>query len=50
MKELKIEAKVENLETVMDFVNDQLECFHCPIKIQTQISECLLSVPDASAP
>ena len=38
MKELTIAATVENIETVTDFVNEQLEAFDCPIKAQMQIA------------
>ena len=37
MKELTIAATVENIETVTDFVNEQLEVLDCPIKAQMQI-------------
>lgn len=37
MKELLIDATVENIETVTAFVNEQLEVLNCPIKSQTQI-------------
>ena len=37
MKELTIAATVENIETVTDFVNQQLEALDCPIKAQMQI-------------
>ena len=37
MKELTIAATVENIETVTDFVNEQLEDLDCPIKAQMQI-------------
>ena len=37
MKELTIEAKVENLEAVTEFVNEELEAHDCPIKAQMQI-------------
>ena len=37
MKELTIEAKVENIETVTNFVNEQLELLDCPLKAQMQI-------------
>ena len=37
MKELTIEAKVENLEAVTEFVNAELEAYDCPIKAQMQI-------------
>ena len=38
MKELTIAATVENIETVTDFVNEQLEEMDCPMKAQMQIS------------
>lgn len=37
MKELTIAAKVENIEVVTDFVNQQLEALDCPMKAQMQI-------------
>ncbi|MBR2885812.1 MAG: ATP-binding protein [Clostridia bacterium] len=37
MKELTIAATVENIETVTDFVNEQLEAFDCLIRAQMQI-------------
>ena len=37
MKELNIAATVENIETVTDFVNEQLEVLDCPMKAQMQI-------------
>ena len=37
MKELTIAATVENIETVTDFVNEQLEALDCPMKAQAQI-------------
>ena len=37
MKELTIAATVENIETVTDFVNEQLEALGCPMKAQIQI-------------
>ncbi len=37
MKELKIAATVENIETVTEFVNEQLEALDCPMKAQMQI-------------
>ncbi|MBQ3002764.1 MAG: ATP-binding protein [Clostridia bacterium] len=37
MKELTIAATVENIETVTDFVNEQLESLDCPPKAQMQI-------------
>lgn len=37
MKELTIAATVENIETVTEFVNEQLEALDCPVKAQMQI-------------
>ena len=37
MKELTIEATVENIAVVTDFVNEQLEIYNCPLKAQMQI-------------
>ena len=37
MKELTIDAKIENIEAVTDFVNEQLEALDCPMKAQMQI-------------
>ena len=37
MKELTIAATVENIETVTDFVNRELEALDCPMKAQMQI-------------
>ena len=37
MKELTLEAKVENISTVTDFVNAALEAWHCPMKVQMQL-------------
>ena len=37
MKELTIAAKVENIEVVTNFVNEQLEALDCPMKAQMQI-------------
>ena len=37
MKELKLDATVENIEVVTDFVNEQLEALGCPMKAQMQI-------------
>ncbi len=37
MKELTIEATVENIEVVTEFVNEQLESLDCPMKAQMQI-------------
>ena len=38
MKELIIEAKIENLDTVLDFINAELEAVGCPMKMQNQIA------------
>ena len=37
MKELTVEAAVENIEVVTLFVNEELEKMECPLKVQTQI-------------
>lgn len=37
MKELTVAATVENIETVTDFVNGELEKLDCPLKAQMQI-------------
>lgn len=37
MKELTIDATVENIETVTQFVNEQLELHGCSLKAQRQI-------------
>ncbi len=37
MKELTLEATIENVTTVTDFVNEQLELYDCPMKAQMQI-------------
>lgn len=37
MKELVIDATVENMERVTEFVDGQLEQFGCPVKAQMQI-------------
>ena len=37
MKELTIAATIENISTVTDFVNEQLESYDCPMKAQMQI-------------
>ena len=39
MKELKLAATVENIETVTDFVNEQLEALDCPMKAQMRSRE-----------
>lgn len=38
MKELVIEATVENIEAVTEFVDEQLEALDCPMKAQLQIN------------
>ena len=38
MKELTLAATVENIETVTEFVNEQLEALDCPMKAQMQIA------------
>lgn len=37
MREMRIEALVENIEKVTAFVDEQLEALGCPMKAQTQI-------------
>ena len=37
MKDITVEAKVENIDVVTNFVNDILEENCCPMKIQMQI-------------
>lgn len=38
MKELTVDATVENIGKVTDFVDGQLELYDCPMKAQTQIN------------
>lgn len=38
MKELTIDATVENITSVTDFVDEQLEEFGCPLKAKMQIN------------
>ncbi|MCL2844468.1 MAG: ATP-binding protein [Chitinivibrionia bacterium] len=38
MKELSVEAKLENRDAVQNFVAEELEVFGCPIKEQTKIA------------
>ena len=38
MKELRIEARIENFDAVLEFVNTELESADCPMKTQTQIA------------
>jgi len=37
MKELTLDATVENIDVVTDFVNEQLQAHDCPLKTQMQI-------------
>lgn len=37
MKELTLDAKVENIEKVTAFVDEQMESLRCPVKAQMQI-------------
>ena len=37
MKELVVDAKIENLEQVLDFVNGELEAAGCFMKVQVQL-------------
>lgn len=37
MKELTIDATVDNIASVTDFVDEQLEAFGCPLKAKMQI-------------
>ena len=37
MKKLTIDATIENIEKVTEFVNEQLESYDCPVKAQMQI-------------
>ena len=38
MKELTVDAAVENIEVVTNFINQELEKLNCPVKAQTQIA------------
>ncbi len=38
MKELTVDAAVENIEVVTNFINEELEKLDCPVKAQTQIA------------
>jgi sigma-B regulation protein RsbU (phosphoserine phosphatase) len=38
MKKLEIEAKIENLHTVFDFINAELEKYDCPMDLQNNIN------------
>ncbi|MDD3338827.1 MAG: ATP-binding protein, partial [Lachnospiraceae bacterium] len=48
MKILTIEAKTENLEQVLRFVEEQLECYACPqkvvIKIDIAVEELFVNI------
>ncbi|MBQ9607397.1 MAG: ATP-binding protein, partial [Lachnospiraceae bacterium] len=37
MDKITIEAKVDNLNEVLAFIDEKLEANNCPMKIQTQI-------------
>lgn len=37
MKELSLQASIENIEKVTEFVNTELEAFGCPVKTKFQI-------------
>lgn len=37
MKELTIDATVDNIASVTDFVDEQLDTFGCPLKVKMQI-------------
>jgi anti-sigma regulatory factor (Ser/Thr protein kinase) len=37
LKQLTLPATIENIPTVVDFVNQQLELFDCPMNIQVKI-------------
>ena len=41
MKELTIEATTGNIETVTDFVNEQLETLDCSMKVQMQVDTAI---------
>jgi len=38
LKELVVEAIVENIDKVIDFVNDELKVYACSLEVQSQIS------------
>lgn len=42
MKDITVEAKVENIDVVTNFVNDILEENCCPMKIQMQIDVVMM--------
>ena len=37
MKEITVEARSENVSLVTEFVEEQLECMDCPMKIQMKM-------------
>lgn len=37
MKKIQLEAKVENLQTVLDLIDDELDNAGCPMKVKMQI-------------
>ena len=41
MKELTLEARVENIDAATDFINGELKALGCPMKVQTQIDIAL---------
>ena len=38
MKEITVPATLENVETVTEFVNEQLNALRCPMSIRTQVN------------
>ena len=38
MREKTVQATLENLDEVMDFVEEQMEVYHCSMKMQMQIA------------
>lgn len=36
-KQMTLDATIENIETVTDFINEELESLNCPMKAQMQI-------------
>ena len=41
MEEITLEAKVDNLNEVLQFLDERLEAADCPIKVQTQLDIAL---------
>jgi len=37
MEEMTVQATVDNVEVVTDFINKQLDALHCPIPVKIQI-------------